>query len=416
MFQQLSLPACLFLFFTILPALIFCPFVQASDLIIVGVQLNTEEKGEYFVVIEDDGNFLFKPEDLSSIGLKNLEGEKVFFQGEEYFSLKTLNGVSFKLDEANLVLQIESDPALLLEQFVDLSPERKESVYEPRETSIFFNYGIDYLTASGDNSDDADVLTLTNEIGIRHENILFLNDLLYTDNPFDDRFVRLHTNFTHDWRETMQRLIVGDFYASSGDLGSQINLGGVSFSKTYRLNPYFYENPLFNYSGFLTLPSDVELYVDGVRLRTERLSPGKFELRNFESSGGGRDIEVVIRDSLGREQKISAPFYFTDRLLRKQLHEYSYNLGFLRREFGQESNHYSHLAASATHQYGLTDDLTVGGRFEGGDDLFNLGGELFYLADHYGLFRFSLAGSTLKSESGVGGLLGYEYRSRNFST
>ncbi|MDT8419471.1 MAG: fimbria/pilus outer membrane usher protein [Desulfuromonadales bacterium] len=414
--ELLSSSAKRLLFFFLLSYLILGSSAYAGEFIVVGIQLNSQDKGEFFVVFEEDGNFLVKPEDLAQLGLKEIDGGRVLFQGEEYFSLKTINGVSFALNDATLVLQIDADPDLLPEQFVDMSPLRKESVYEPRETSIFFNYGIDYLTASGDNSDNSDVFTLTNEFGVRHENILFLNDLLYTDNAYEDRFVRLHTNFTRDWREEMQRLIVGDFYASSGDLGSQINLGGVSFSKTYRLNPYFYENPLFNYSGFLTLPSDVELYVDGVRLRTESLSPGKFELRNFESSGGGRNIEVVVRDSLGREQRFSAPFYFTDRLLRKNLHEYNYSLGFLRREFGQESNHYSHLAGSATHQYGLTDDLTVGGRFEGGDGLFNLGGELFYLADHYGLFRFSLAGSLLGSESGFSGLLGYEYRSRNFST
>lgn len=405
-------------FFLLVQSICFvlCVPVIGAELIIVAVELNSVERGDFFVAVEEDGNFLVRSEDLDQLGVHGFDGETKLFDGEEYFSLKTIKGMDFQLDEENLILKIDSDPTLLPEQFVDLSPVREESIYVPREGSFFLNYGIDYQTAFGDYSDNSDVLNLTNEIGIRHKNILFLNDLHYTHSVFDDRFVRLHTNFTYDWRDKMQRLVVGDFYASSGDLGSQINLGGVSFAKNYRINPYFYENPLFNYSGFLRLPSDVELYVDGVRLRTEHLSPGKFELRNFESSGGGRNIEVVVRDSLGREQRISAPFYFTDRLLRKQLHEYNYNLGFLRREFGQESNHYSHLAASAIHQYGFTDNMTVGGRLEGGDNLLNLGGELFYLLDRYGLFRFSLAGSTLKGEAGVGGLAGYEYRSRNFST
>ena len=71
---------------------------------------------------------------------------------------------------------------------------------------------------------------------------------------------------------------------------------------------------------------------------------------------------MVIKDPFGQEQTIRYPYYFTDTLLGAGLHEYSYNAGFLRRRFGEESNRYGPLAFSAFHNYGLNDALTVGGR------------------------------------------------------
>jgi outer membrane usher protein len=55
------------------------------------------------------------------------------------------------------------------------------------------------------------------------------------------------SNVTYDRRNEQQRIVVGDFIASSGDLGSSINLGGLSFSKIYAMNPYFIKNPLLDF-------------------------------------------------------------------------------------------------------------------------------------------------------------------------
>jgi outer membrane usher protein FimD/PapC len=249
---------------------------------------------------------------------------------------------------------------------------------------------------------------------VRFRDLLLLTDTLYTESPDDSRFVRLNTSLAWDDRQTLRRVIGGDFIAFSGDLGSRIQLGGLSLSKVYRIDPYFIRYPLFDISGMASLPSDVELYVDGVRVRSERFAPGEFELRNFQSIGGAQTIEVVVRDALGRELRIVSPFYFTDQLLRRGLHEYSYNLGLLRRDFGQESNSYADLAFSAFHRYGLTDALNLGLRGEAGDGLANLGIESAVKTGSLGLLRLEAAGSRDDEDSGGAGFLSYEYTNRRF--
>ncbi len=56
------------------------------------------------------------------------------------------------------------------------------------------------------------------------------------------------------------------------------------------------------------------------------------------------------------------------------MHDFSYEAGFLRRDYAIESNDYGDWAAVATHRYGVTDWLTLEGHAEAMADRGNLGG------------------------------------------
>jgi outer membrane usher protein FimD/PapC/outer membrane protein OmpA-like peptidoglycan-associated protein len=385
----------------------------ADETIIITLTLNQQKKGDFFVILKDDGDFLIAATDLTGVGLQRLPEKRIDIDGEPHVSLRSLDGVESRFDEATLTLELISAPELLPKTTLDLSQQRRPGIIYPRDNSIFLNYGIDY-SAGGDDDFLFEGLTLSNELGVRFRDLLLLTDTLYTESPEDSRFVRLNTSLTWDDRQTLRRVIGGDFFALSGELGSRVQMGGLSFSKLYRIDPYFIRYPLFDFSGMASLPSDVELYVDGVRVRSERFAPGEFELRNFQSIGGAQTIEVVVRDALGRERRIVSPFYFTDQILRRGLHEYSYNLGLLRRDFGQESNNYSDLVFSAFHRYGLTDALNLGLRGEAGNGLVNLGIESAMKTGSAGLLRFEAAGSRDDEKSGTAGFLSYEYYNRRF--
>lgn len=386
---------------------------HADETIIVTLTLNQQKKGDFFVVFKDDGDFFIRTADLEEAGFSQLPAERIDIEGDPHVSLRALPGVDFHFDEATLTLELTAVPELLPKTTLDLFPTRRQNVIQPRDNSLFFNYGIDY-SAGGDDF-VFEGLSLSNELGVRFRDLLLLTDTLYTESPDDAQFVRLNTSLTWDDRQTLRRGIAGDFFTFSGNLGSRVQMGGLSLAKIYRIDPYFIQYPLFDFSGMASLPSDVELYVDGVRVRSERFAPGEFELQNLQSIGGAQTIEVVVRDSFGREQRIAAPFYFTDQVLRRGLHEYSYNVGLLRRDFGQESNNYSDLAFSAFHRYGLTDSLNFGLRGEAGDGLANLGIESVLKTGSVGLLRLEAAGSHDEDESGTAGFFAYEYTNRRLS-
>ncbi|TFG92394.1 MAG: fimbrial biogenesis outer membrane usher protein, partial [Syntrophobacterales bacterium] len=273
------------------------------------------------------------------------------------------------------------------------------------------NYRLDYLT--GD-SFGFEGFNFTNELGVRIGDFLLLSNSLFTDNQETSRFIRLSSSLIYDRRPEMQRFILGDFTATSGNLGTDLILGGISFSKVYRINPYFINHPTAGLSGLVPLPSDLEVYLNGSRIRTERLAPGEFELRNITGYGGESNVQVIIRDPFGREQLISNPFYFTDIMLKKGLHEYSYNFGAIREDYGIVGNSYGKLAFTGFHNYGFSDSLTLGLRGEWAGSAFNMGSQASFLIPTAGTVTASLSGSyDGKSNSGVAGLLGWNFQGEN---
>ncbi len=371
-------------FFIITPSASF-----GADTIVVSIALNHRSKGDFFVKSRP-GDFLVKEADLRKIGFNNPQGETFETGGDRYISLKSMRGVAFSFNEGALLLEIEADPVLLPKITLDYAPHRDPNVYYTGgDDSAFLNYRFDYLGGSS----KIENFNVTNEVGVRTHNILFLTDTSYTKTPDSSKFVRLTSDVIYDSRSNLQRTIAGDFFASSNDLGSNLNMGGLSFQKVYRIDPYFIKQPLFNTTGLVSAPSQADIYINGMLIRREKLSPGEFELKNISSYRGAGNVQVVIRDPFGREERLSYPFYFTDTILKQGLHEYSYNIVFLRNGFGRESDSYGKPAFSLYHRYGLTDDLSVGVTAEGEGRLVNLGPRASFSSTRLGLLSVSMAGS-----------------------
>jgi outer membrane usher protein FimD/PapC len=382
---------------------------------ILRIVLNQEEKGEYFVNVTDDGDFLVRIEDLRKMGLSEIRGKVLAFQGEEFVSLKSMEGVKTLFDEKKLVLELTADPQLFEKTVFTLRYPRQAKVYYPKDMAAFLNYNLAYYARD---SFTYDSTVLTNQLGFRVGDFLFLSDSSYSQRKGEGgEFVRLNSNITYDRREDLMRIVVGDFFGSSGELGSTLNMGGISFSKSYNINPYFIKYPEIGFSGLASLPSEVEVYRDGVLIRKERVAPGAFDLKSIPTYVGAGSAEVVLKDPFGREQRIQLPYYFTDTLLKKGLHEYSYNLGFPREDFGVVSNRYDDLAFLGFHRYGISDSLTAGMEAEASTRVFNLGlSSTFSVPWQLGVINGSVAWSDSKGKGdGIGGSVSYLYQGQNLS-
>ncbi len=391
-----------------------CPSEASPEKMIVRITLNGEVKGDYIVHLDAENDFLIRTDDLNAMGINAPPGKTAVIEGQSWQSLRSLSGITFIFDKKSLTLTINSAPSLLPKNVIDLSPPSKLTVYYPRETSAFLNYGLSYYH---NDITDTQSFNLANKLGFRSGDLLFLTDTVYTKTPDDSRFVRLMSNVTYERRGEMQWFVAGDTFASSGDLGSTINIGGLSLAKVYRIDPYFIRQPMLSVSGMAALPSEASVYLDGMLIRKEKLSPGAFDLNNLNYYGGSHLIEVVVKDAYGNEQRIMQPFYFTDSLLKEGLHEYSYNVGFLRQDFGVESNNYGNAAFSAFHRYGVNASLTLGGRAEATRGAFSIGPQASFLIPRAGVVLVSLAASRNESdEAGYAGSLVHTYQYRNFAT
>ena len=374
------------------------------------VIVNDMPVGTFQVERYPGGDFAIRKSDLVAMGIEKPVGQMFSLDGEDFLLLSTLETSKFRFDERHVEIAIEIDPNALRSQVIDARHRvAATNVFYPRDTSAFFNYSLSHDTI--DYTSD----TVSGELGIRHGDFLFLTDGFYERTEYDDRSIRLRTSLTHSNRETLQETVVGDFIATSGALGSNLNLGGISFSKNYRMDPYLVRFPFASYSGLAQTPARYEVLVNGTRVSTGTLDPGPFDITNIQGPLGVANVEVVVRDAFGREQVYSTPFYFTQAALRQGLSEYSFGLGRQRQQFGLVSNDYGPVAGTGFYRYGITDALTLGARAEASEEIFNLGPNVTLLAGQWGLFNTTLSYSNDSENDGYAGVFDYAIQARKFN-
>lgn len=384
-----------------------------AEAMVLRVSLNSEDKGDRFVSRTADGDFLVKESDLRELGFKEpVPGTATVLEGERYISLKSMPGVTYNFDARRLVLAITADPQLLpVRRFG--SPLGLGRGFIPRENSGFVNYALDY---AGGNSVPRAIWTATGEAGWRQGDYLFLtNGATVQSADGAHRFVRLMSSATRDDREGLSRWIAGDFFTPSRELSNGVNLGGFSVSKLYGLNPYLVQFPTQTISGQVALPSQIDVYMDGQKIRTENVNPGQFQLNDVLAYGGARNVQVVVRDSFGRTQTLDYSFYFSDRPLQQGLHEYSYNVGAFRRGYGVDSDRYGPAAFSMFHRYGFTNALTLGIRAEGAQKFLNGGPSATLVLGPWGVLSVAGAMSSASDLHGSAASVGYNYQAPSWN-
>ena len=230
------------------------------------------------------------------------------------------------------------------------------------------------------------------------------------------QFTRLLTNLQYDDRPNLRRLTLGDFFTPTFDLSSSVPLAGVSLSKFYSMDPYFIQYPTAAFQTEVAFPSTVQVRVDGNLIAQRQVQPGPVDITNITGVTGGQNVSVIIRDPFGREQVLQRPFFFaTNAGLAEGLHEYSYNLGSLRRQYGIESNDYGPLAAAAFHRYAFTNALTLGLRGQATKDLYNIGSFGTYQLARFGIFGAGVSVGGHDGKTGQAASAAYSYTGGNVS-
>lgn len=376
-----------------------------DEAIVLRVILNTVVVGD-FILLERGDDILIKRQDLESTDLRPGLGSDVIVSGEKYVPLKSLKGLSFKIDWNKLVLDITASPELFKPQRADVSNKRPYAVTYTRDNAAFFNYGVFY-----DSTDDSK--TFDGEAGLRYRDYSFISTFQAMNDDETSTFARLLSTIRRDDIANMRTYLLGDFPVSSDVLGSSVLMGGLSMSKNYSVDPYFLRYPSVNLKGQLYAPTQAQVYVNGQLVSTQTLAPGAFALNNLPATVGLGAATVVLRDIYGNTETISQPFFYSNELLEKGLHEYSYNIGYLRQNYGTDSFSYATPVVSVFHNYGFTNSFKGGGFFEASPDTINMGPDItFALPGHIGVMETALSVSSAQGKNGGGAFAGYVFQSR----
>lgn len=175
----------------------------------------------------------------------------------------------------------------------------------------------------------------------------------------DARSVRLDTQYAYSDPQSLRRFRIGDFIGGGLSWTRPVRIGGLQLSTDFNLRPDLVTFPTPDFFGEATVPSTVDLFINGVRHLSQPVPPGAFEIRQAPVPTGAGAIAIAVTDALGRQTLQTLPFYITDRLLTQGLTSFALDAGFLRQDYGRESNNYRGAAVAATLRHGVRDDLTL---------------------------------------------------------
>lgn len=322
------------------------------------------------------------------------EGEPLRFEGDLYYRISSIPGLRVNFSEADQSIEIVAGPGTFERQQVALTGQEAPAMTAP-SAGAYLSYDV-FAERNGSRTSvsgafDAAIFT-------RHG--VGSASIIASAGGGRTKLVRLETAWTIDRPGKMTSLRIGDSISLAGPGAAPVRFAGLHYYRNFAVQPGFITMPLPATQGSATVPSVVDIYVNNVLQSSREIAPGPFELTNIPVQTGRGTVQLVVRDLLGREIVSEQPYYASLRLLRRNLHDFSWEAGFIRRDFGFRSNRYGAFMASATHRYGLTDNFTVEGTAQISKSLQMAGFSLASLASNFGQFDFS--GSLSHSRKGVG--------------
>ena len=370
---------------------------HAIEEVFLDVFINKQEKGTIFL-ISSEGLLFAGAGDLRRWRLRLPDTKPITFYGEDFYALEALKGLTSKFDVATQTLAIEVPPKLFDATYLN-GVETNLSAPYVASPGGFLNYDVLAYQAKG--------ITNSNgllEIGGFGSWGTAETRILGSDLNRQASAIRLESTWTRDKPMQIARLRFGDGITGASSWGGAKRFGGVQWGTDFSLQPGIQTFPLPGISGEAVLPSTLELYVDNNLSMRREVLPGPFSIQDLPVSGGQGDARLVVRDILGREQIITRPYFTSSRVLKPGLQDYSYELGFLRKNFGINSNNYGQLVAVGTHRLGFNEKFTgeVHAELLNGQQTVGMGG--VFLSPISSVMSGSLALS--HSENGVGKLLG----------
>ncbi len=338
------------------------PVQSVGEQLIVTVTVNGREVDDAALVIRQQGRFFVGQEVLAAGQVTLTPSMRVISgPGGNYVDLASLPGLSVRFDDRNQVLALTAGTGAVAAQVLDLSPEPLAGSPRARMTSGFLNYDIVAQTASGGQNYAAGFL----DAGVSLFGGLAATTATARTGGGYDGLTRLETAYVYDFPEALARLKVGDGFTRPGDWGTSFRFGGIQYATNFTVQPGFIPFALPAYAGVANLPSTVDVFIDNALRYRANVDQGPFSLNQIPAITGGGQTRVVVTDALGRQQSVTQPFYVSPQVLREGLSDFSFEAGFVRRNFQIDSFSYGQFIGAGTYRYGITDDLTVEAHTEG---------------------------------------------------
>jgi outer membrane usher protein len=309
-----------------------------------------------------------------------------------------VKGLALKFDMGLLQIQVEVDDAFLLPHDISLLARGRHgsgfTTLNPADVSGYVNLrsGVDYV-------DDGATPTHREPATVNLDGAFntFGTVLEWSATWKEERvpaWARDDVRLVQDFPEELTRVTAGDIQYGLDGFQSSRRLGGITIASNYTLQPNRSIVPAGSTAFDIERASRVEVYLNGQRVQSLQLNPGRYNLRDFPFASGANDVEVRIIDAVGRVETLRFPFVFDTTLLGEGIQEYSYAFGVPadttasgRAYHGSEG-----YVFSGFHNYGVTDQFTIGANVQAEQQLEQAGLNARF-ATVLGTFRTDIAES-----------------------
>jgi outer membrane usher protein len=309
-------------------------------------------------------------------------------------------------DEATQILAIELPPERFGATAVRPGGYRAPGMVT-RSTSGFLNYDVMFEKSSWGSGQ-----SLYAEGGLSLGPGVFVSNHALIHQPGRSANLRLDTTYVIDQPTRLATWRLGDAISKPVTaLGRAVRYAGIQFASNFGTQPGYLTSPLPVLSGQAALPSIVDLYINQTLQSSSPVPPGPFSVITPPMLSGDGEVTMKVRDLSGREEVISQRFYASGALLAPGLNDFSVEAGWLRRNFGIDSNRYGDAFVSGAWRRGISQQLTAefGAAASKGRQLGMYGGASLAIPG-VGMFSGALAWGRKGDDAGTSAALSFDRR------
>lgn len=310
----------------------------------------------------DEGGRLSLPADqFAGLGFVVDETLVADVGGERRVFLDQVPGLAWQVDSRTQTINLDSPFALLQPNVVRVSPGRQR-IESRSDWGALLGYDIYGQWASKKLNEFYSRSLSTNiEARVFGPSFTAYTTAFYSldQGLDDDRLVRLDSVLDFDMPNHARRLRIGDTFTLGPVWLRTVRFGGIQFGTQFGIRPDIVTTPVPILADDVSVPSTVDLFINGVERFSQNVEPGTIRLTDLPTLGGSNTVRVVVTDQTGRRRELILPLYASSQLLAPGLTDFSVELGAERLNYAVRSNDYGQAFASGSVSHGISDRLTV---------------------------------------------------------
>ena len=346
-----------------------------------------------------DGVLYSRPGELHDLGFR--VPDLPLANSETLISVSSLSGLTYRLDMPTQTLFVTADNSLLLPALLGAKHPTDQKILVESGAGLSLNYDVIGSHSGSDNLLNGSFdLRAFSQYGVLSSGLLAYKQASSISSG-QYRAVRLDSTYTYSDPDTLLQYRVGDFINDGLNWTRPVRLGGLQWRSDFALRPDLVTMPLPLVSGTVAVPSTIDVLVNGDRVFASQVQPGPFEIPQLPVVSGSSTISLGVTNALGRQEVTTLSIYSSAGLLAPGLQSFSASLGFIRSNWGVQSDNYGDLAASATWRRGLSNTITAKLHAEGTPHLAMAGGGANVTIADLGLLTFDVAASAGSGHQGA---------------